>query len=117
MKAGLVAARELTDVARETALMQENSAKVVLFVFVFVTVFAAQVYTRISKQLGSNTQTGSFQPMLAALKASAEKLATIHTSTLAKVMRISHKKCQKEAKFPQKNCEEFKFNAGQLSGQ
>ena len=107
MKAGLVAARELTDVARETALMQENSAKVVLFVFVFVTVFAAQVYTRISKQLGSNTQTGSFQPMLAALKASAEKLATIHTSTLAKVMRISHKK----------NCEEFKFNAGQLSGQ
>ena len=29
MKAGLVAARELTDVARETALMQENSAKVV----------------------------------------------------------------------------------------
>ena len=28
MKAGLVAARDLTDVARETALMQENSAKV-----------------------------------------------------------------------------------------
>ena len=32
MKAGLVAARELTDVARETALMQENSAKVVITV-------------------------------------------------------------------------------------
>ena len=28
MKSGLVAAKELTDVARETALMQENSAKV-----------------------------------------------------------------------------------------
>lgn len=33
MKAGLVAARELTDVARETALMQENSAKVVITVY------------------------------------------------------------------------------------
>ena len=28
MKSGLVAAKELTDVARETALMQENSSKV-----------------------------------------------------------------------------------------
>ena len=46
------------------------------------------MYTRISKQLGTNTQTGSFQPMLAALKASAEKLATIHTSTLAKVNEL-----------------------------
>ena len=46
------------------------------------------MYTRISKQLGTNTQTGSFQPMLAALKSSAEKLATIHTSTLAKVNEL-----------------------------
>ena len=43
------------------------------------------MYLKISKQLGSNTATGSFQPMLAALKASADKLAAIHNSTLSKV--------------------------------
>ena len=46
------------------------------------------MYLRISKQLGSNMATGSFQPMLAALKASADKLAAIHNSTLAKVNEL-----------------------------
>ena len=46
------------------------------------------MYLKISKQLGSNTATGSFQPMLAALKASADKLAAIHNSTLAKVNEL-----------------------------
>ena len=46
MKAGLVAARELTDVARETALMQENSAKVV------ITVCKLIIYNRMDNWTG-----------------------------------------------------------------
>jgi len=70
MKSGLTATKDLTEIVRETALMQENNSK---------------AYTKISKQLGSSVQIGSFGPMLLALKTASEKLSTIHLATLAKV--------------------------------
>ena len=50
----------------------------------------SKAYSRLSKQLGSTTQSGSFSPMLAALKKSAEKLASVHSATLAKVIPLLH---------------------------
>eukprot|EP00090_Calanus_glacialis_P027285 TRINITY_DN4295_c0_g1_i2.p1 TRINITY_DN4295_c0_g1~~TRINITY_DN4295_c0_g1_i2.p1 ORF type:complete len:1042 (-),score=254.32 TRINITY_DN4295_c0_g1_i2:278-3403(-) len=73
MKGGLTATKDLTDIVRETAIMQENNSK---------------AYTKISKQLGSSVQIGSFGPMLLALKTASEKLSTIHLATLAKVSEL-----------------------------
>jgi len=73
MKSGLTATKDLTDIVRETAIMQENNSK---------------AYTKISKQLGSSVQIGSFGPMLLALKTASEKLSTIHLATLAKVSEL-----------------------------
>jgi len=70
MKSGLTATKDLTEIVRETAAMQEYNSK---------------AYTKISKQLGSSVQIGSFGPMLLALKTAFEKLNTIHLATLAKV--------------------------------
>jgi len=73
MKSGLTATKDLTEIVRETAIMQENNSK---------------AYTKISKQLGSTVQIGSFGPMLLALKTASEKLSTIHLATLAKVSEL-----------------------------
>eukprot|EP00092_Neocalanus_flemingeri_P030330 GFUD01032925.1.p1 GENE.GFUD01032925.1~~GFUD01032925.1.p1 ORF type:complete len:1132 (+),score=298.80 GFUD01032925.1:199-3594(+) len=73
MKSGLTATKDLTDVVRETAIMQEYNSK---------------AYAKISKQLGSAVQIGSFGPMLLALKTASEKLSAIHLATLAKVSEL-----------------------------
>jgi len=73
MKSGLTATKDLTDVVRETAIMQESNSK---------------AYAKISKQLGSSVQIGSFGPMLLALKNASEKLSAIHLATLAKVNEL-----------------------------
>jgi len=70
MKSGLSATKDLTDIVRETAIMQEYNSK---------------AYTKISKQIGSSVQIGTFGPMLLALKSASEKLSAIHLGTLAKV--------------------------------
>lgn len=70
MKSGLTATKDLTDIVRETAIMQEYNSK---------------AYTKISKQIGSSVQIGTFGPMLLALKSASEKLSAIHLGTLAKV--------------------------------
>jgi len=48
----------------------------------------SKAYTKVSKQLGSSVQIGSFGPMLLALKTASEKLSTIHLATLAKVSEL-----------------------------
>ena len=68
MKCGLAATKDLTDFARETASMQENNAKVssvccVLFMTNLPRLMMMQAYTKISRQLGSNTQV-SWSPIL-----------------------------------------------------
>jgi len=70
LKASLLAAKELSEFVKETALIQEHNTK---------------VYSKISKQLSSNVYFGTFSPILAALKASSDKLCQIHTSTLNKI--------------------------------
>ena len=67
--------------------MQENNSKVIcLNNYLIDSIFAIQAYTKISKQLGSSALTGSFGPMLQTLKTSADKLAAVHSATLAKVL-------------------------------
>jgi len=73
LKAGFMATKDLADVVRETALIQENNFK---------------SYAKISKQLGSSVQLGSFSPMLLALKTATDKLSAIHLATQTKVNEL-----------------------------
>jgi len=73
MKCGLLATKDLTDLVKDTALMQDNNAK---------------VYSKISKQLGGSLNVGSFGPMMVALKTASEKLSSIHSATLAKISEL-----------------------------
>ena len=47
-----------------------------------------QSYAKISKQLGSSAQFGSFSPMLASLKSASDKLSSIHLGTQTKVNEL-----------------------------
>jgi len=70
MKCGLTATKDLSEVVKETALLQENNAK---------------VFAKISKQLGASVQIGSFSPILVALKTATEKFSNAHSSSLTKI--------------------------------
>jgi len=74
MKSGVTATKEITEFARETALMQEYNSK---------------AYAKLSKQMSaSHDQVGSFGPMLHALETTSKKLATIHSAMLTKVSEL-----------------------------
>ena len=47
-----------------------------------------QSYAKISKQLGSSVQLGSFSPMLTALKTASDKLSAIHLGTQSKINEL-----------------------------
>ena len=50
--------------------------------------FLFQSYAKISKQLGSSVQLGSFSPILLALKTASDKLSAIHLGTQGKVNEL-----------------------------
>ena len=56
-----------------------------LFIFIL---HLFQSYAKISKQLGSSVQLGSFSPILLALKTASDKLSAIHLGTQGKVNEL-----------------------------
>ena len=74
MKNGATAAKELADMLRELARVQEDAAK---------------AHSRVVKQLGSSGHCGSFGPLLVAFKASAEKAANAFNTTHVKVSDVA----------------------------
>ena len=90
LKAGFMATKDLSDVIRETALVQENSSKVIYMFSEYgtLTLHFFQSYAKISKQLGASVQLGTFSPILLALKTASDKLSAIHLGTQTKVNEL-----------------------------
>ncbi|XP_044741543.1 F-BAR domain only protein 2 isoform X2 [Chrysoperla carnea] len=73
MKYGLVASKELADYFRERSNIEELNSKQM---------------TKLAKQAGSSCNQGTFAPVWQVLKASSERLATLHMQMFQKVSEL-----------------------------
>ncbi|KAF4533531.1 hypothetical protein B566_EDAN001016, partial [Ephemera danica] len=73
MKYGLIASKELADFFRERATLEENNCKHL---------------AKLAKQAGGGTTQGTFAPVWQVLKASSEKLSTLHMQMMQKIQEL-----------------------------
>lgn len=73
MKYGLVASKELSDFFREKSNIEEQNSKLM---------------TKLANKAGSGCAHGTFAPVWVVLKASAERLATLHLQMVQKLSEL-----------------------------